>query len=94
MSKYAENHEEMLLDKLRRYIDTEEYKYEAPYITKGDVEVIIHALEKQIHKKPIRKNDRNFKERKCFYCPNCKESLATNEDDTHYNYWLNHCDNC
>lgn len=47
MSKYAENHEKMLLNKLHKYIDEEEYKYESPYITKADVEVIITALEKQ-----------------------------------------------
>ena len=47
MSKYAENHEKMLLNKLHKYIDEEEYKYESPYITKADVEVIITALENQ-----------------------------------------------
>ena len=71
MSKYAENHEEMLLDKLRRYIDTEEYKYEAPYITKGDVEVIIHALEKQIPKKPKKIEAEGYRYTDAYRCSNC-----------------------
>ena len=81
MSKYAEKHEDMLLDKLRRYIDTEEYKYEAPYITKGDVEVIIPALEKQIPKKPIFDNYH----RAGYRCPDCNNT----------NPWgYKHCKHC
>ena len=84
MSKYAENHEEMLLDKLRRYIDAQEYKYESPYITKGDVEVIIHALEKQIPKKPKCID----KETETFDCPCCGHTIIALDDMTIHNNCL------
>lgn len=75
---------------LTGYLDSVVYKEKCVEAHK----LAFKALEKQIPKKPIQKNDVNFKEGKCFYCPNCKGSLATNEDDTYYNYWLSHCNNC
>lgn len=105
MSKCAENHEEMLLDKLRRYIDTEEYKYEAPYITKGDVEVIIPALEKQIPKK-VNKPPCNTCEKELCDCE-CKHFAVTYRDNyrcptcdsngvyiSEYEFRYDYCPNC
>ena len=87
----------MLLDKLRRYIDTEEYKYEAPYITKCDVEVIIHELEKQIPKKPIEKvmpysEEVGFNSE--WHCPCCDSYIGYFAEGMSEPEQMEYCNNC
>ena len=93
MSKYAENHEKMLLNKLHKYIDEEEYKYESPYITKADVEVIITALEKQIPKKPIMKPYFDDMEEEYLCCPTCGEILTDRIPMDNKDFYF-HCLDC